>query len=117
MFDALSVPDAFEDFRFFILAVRWDQKRDRPADSLFCCIAEDAFRALIPTRDDTIEGPADDCVIAALDNRGKPPKLFVTFAQCGFRSAAFNKISSLSDKYIQSPQGTFCGLMRLAPVS
>ena len=94
MFDALSVPDALEDCRLFILAVGWDQKRDRLSDSFFCCIAEDTACAFIPTRDDAIEGDADDCVIAALNNGGEPPKLLVTFSQRGFGSATFDKAAA-----------------------
>jgi len=92
--DALSVPDAFEHCRLFILAVGWDQKRDRLSDSFFCCIAEDTACAFIPTRDDAIEGDADDCVIAALNNGGEPPKLLVTFSQRGFGSATFDKAAA-----------------------
>jgi hypothetical protein len=57
---------AFEDYRLFMLAVRWDQNRDRLTDDFFCCVAENSLCTLIPTCDDTIEGLADDCVIAAL---------------------------------------------------
>src|SRR5579859_3385053 len=102
IFDALSPPDTFEDCKLFVLAVGWDQNRDRLANNFFRSVAEDLLCAFIPTCDDTMEARAVDCIITALDNGGEPPQLLVTFAQRGFGPAAFDKIGGLSGKQIQS---------------
>ena len=42
------------------------------ADDLLSQVAEDSFRALVPTCDDAIQVFADDSVITALNYRGEP---------------------------------------------
>ena len=55
--------------RILVEAVGWNDDRDRLADSLVCRIAEKALGALIPGRDDAVEGLADDRIVRGLDDR------------------------------------------------
>jgi hypothetical protein len=67
--DALAPADAFDDFKFLITAVMWNQDRDRLADKLFGGIAKQALRSGVRSGDNTIEVFAYDRIVGGLDNR------------------------------------------------
>ena len=48
----VASPNAIEDFRLFVLAIRWNQNADRPAYDLLCFISEQTFRAPVPGLND-----------------------------------------------------------------
>ncbi len=49
-----------------------DEDRDWLADYLVRSVAENALRALVPTRDDAIKGLADNRVVSGFDQCRKP---------------------------------------------
>jgi len=114
--DALAAPHTFKDRRFLIGPFQRNQNGDMLADDLLARVAVYPFRALVPACDDAIEVLAYDCVITRLDNRSEPAGPLLAFAQRSFDLTSLNKISGLSGKHIQEPQGSFRKLMGLAPV-
>ena len=64
VFNAFAALESLQDQLFFFLVVGWNQNGNRLADDFFGQIAKNALRAAVPARDDTIEGLADDCVVA-----------------------------------------------------
>src|ERR1043166_357801 len=70
--DALAGPQAREDGWLFVRVVVGDEDGDWLADDLFGGVAEDALRALVPARDDAVQGLADDGVVRRLDDGGQP---------------------------------------------
>ena len=76
MLDALTAPDALENFRLFGLQIGRNENGDRLANGLFRRIAEQTLRARIPADDDAVEVFADDRVVGRLDDTGElPPRL------------------------------------------
>ena len=69
--DPLSAPQAGDDAGFLFVAIGAHQERDGLADGLFCGVAEDPLGPLVPTRDDPVEGLADDGVVRKIDHEGK----------------------------------------------
>ena len=67
----VTSPNAGEDFRLFILAIRRNQDADRPAYSLFCCIPKKTFRAPVPGLNDPEGVLADDRVVGEFHDRGE----------------------------------------------
>ena len=55
MVNVFTAPDAGENFRFFVVALSGNEKRDLLADNFVGCVAEQPFGASIPTRNDAIE--------------------------------------------------------------
>src|SRR5271155_1885710 len=68
VFDALAAPDSLQDRLLLVLAIGWDQNRNRLADDFLRKVAENALRAAVPTRDGAIEVLADDGVVAVFDD-------------------------------------------------
>src|SRR5688572_33183893 len=74
VFNSFTTADARQDPNFFIDMVCGYQHRNRLSYDLRGRIAEDAFRALIPTSDDSLKCFADDCIVRGFDNGGEPER-------------------------------------------
>ncbi len=116
MLDAVTAPDTPDNYGLLRVALRWNQDTHRPPDDLLSQVTEQPLRTLVPACDNAIEVFTDDCVITELDNRSKPPKLLLTFAQSRFHFIALNEVRSLSGKHVQWLQFAFRGVMPLSPV-
>jgi hypothetical protein len=69
--DALSTPNAIEDCRLVILAIRRDQDAPWLADGLFGRKAKDPLRSLVPRGDDAVEVLADNGVVGGFYDEGR----------------------------------------------
>ena len=67
----VTSPNAGEDFRLFVLAIRWNQNADRPAYGFLCFIPEQAFCAPVPGLNDPEGVLADDRVVGEFHDRGE----------------------------------------------
>ena len=91
MVDPLAAPDTFKNRGFLIKPFGRNENCDRLTDRFLSRIAKDPLSALVPTLNDAVEVLRYDRVVTGFDNGSNPPKLIVTFAQCGFDSTAFDK--------------------------
>jgi hypothetical protein len=71
MIDLPTSPDLFENDSFLAQPLLRDQHCYRLTDRFVSRVAEDTFRALIPTQNNTIEVLADDRIVSRLDNGGQ----------------------------------------------
>ena len=69
--DPLSAPQAGDDAVLLFISIGAHQERDALADRLFRGVAEDPLGALVPTRDHSVEGLADDRVVGDFDDEGE----------------------------------------------
>src|SRR3954467_67621 len=69
------------------MQLRRDDGEDRLTDDLFFCPSEDAFGALVPAGNDTVQVFADDGIVRRLHDRGQSQRSFVD-------------VSLLSDLYL-----------------
>src|SRR4029450_3306104 len=60
-----------QNLLFFILPVFGNQSQDRFADYLFWFVSKDAFGALVPIGDDSIQSFCRDRVVGGLNYRGQ----------------------------------------------
>src|SRR5215510_407509 len=63
-----AAPDAFQNTRLLIRAIRRYQNHDGLTDGLFSRIAEQLLRAFVPTHDDAVQVLADDGVVRRFDD-------------------------------------------------
>src|SRR6266849_7230238 len=68
MVDALATANASEDYGFLIEPLRWNEDRNRLADHFFGRVAEQSPRAVVPARDDAVEGLCQDGILGGLDD-------------------------------------------------
>ena len=71
MLHTLAPGDAGQYIRFLRDPVRRKKHEHGPADGLGGGVAENFFRARVPTGDDTVEGFSDDGVVRRLDDGGQ----------------------------------------------
>jgi hypothetical protein len=65
MLDFVPLPELLEYRLLLIVPIRGDHFQDRFADHLLGCITENALRAFVLARDDSVERLADDAVVGA----------------------------------------------------
>src|ERR1700674_3642990 len=68
MIDALASSEPSNNLRFFVPSILGNDQSDVLAHGLFAGVAEQSFRALVPTRDDAVECLADDGVVGGIHN-------------------------------------------------
>ena len=68
MIDALTALDARKYIGFLVVAIDWNQERDRFADNFFCRIAEEPLCSGVPGLNDTIEVFTHDGVVGGIDD-------------------------------------------------
>ena len=81
MVDPLTATDAFEDSRFFVVAIDRNEQSHRLADRFLAGIPEETLRAIVPARNDAVDVFRKDGVVGRFDNRGVVLRgFFVSFA-------------------------------------
>jgi hypothetical protein len=75
IFDA---PMTFPSVDFFVQSICWNKERDRLADNLIRCIAEDALGPPIPSGDDAINVFGHNRISRGLDDRAASLELIVS---------------------------------------
>ena len=81
MVDPLTAADAFEDSRFFVVAIGRNEHSHRLADRFLARVPEEALRATVPALNDAVDVFRKDGVVGRFDNSGQALRgFFVSFA-------------------------------------
>ena len=80
MFDALPLPEPFENRGFLIGSVWRYQQAYRFANYLTCLIAEYSFSTLVPASDDAVKILGDDRIIRGFYDGGQLSEADLRFA-------------------------------------
>src|SRR5579862_2492595 len=73
MIHSLASPETTQNVCFFVPSILGDYQGDVLANRFFGCIAEQALRTLVPTRDDAVQILADDGIVGGINDSSQQP--------------------------------------------